>query len=350
MVPPVHSRTFLPFDFFFAGRRRPAPSGGGSSGAVRRRRGGGTSRSGAVEGPTPRALRRRAPRGPGTVDCGAEGLSRSSYSPVSGLSTHWSAGSMFSARPRLCASTVVRILRRGRAAPSPQGARSRSLGARPRAEPRGRAHRSAHINRPVRYGATAVTHSTNLTTGQYGAFLGQLSALPRPPHARHASSWNALYSQTSSAAVFPLNVGAGESPSPGSRGSPEPAGASGSAAAAIATGSSVRRRVNSFSASGCTSWSRLASPAYDSGERSGIARVRWECRAAPYEVVQTTQTRQIRIRREGRRGRVQNGIQLHRIQQYVIALHLVDERTQKRCCRSIRSVSLPSPSDLRART
>src|SRR5690606_27600285 len=48
-----------------------------------------------------------------------------------------------------------------------------------------------------------------------------------------------------------------------------------------------------------------------------------------HEFVQTTQTRQTGIGGERRGGRVQNGIQLRRIQQYVIAADLVDERPEE---------------------
>src|SRR5690606_24290039 len=151
---------------------------GGSCGAARRLRGGGTSRSGTVRpGRSGAAVRPRAPpgacglRGEGTVDCGAEGLSRSSYSPVVGLNTHWSAGSMFSARPRPCASTVACILRRGHAAPFPsQGARVSVSQCAPTGRPDGLdlkelTHRIAHTNRPKQSAATPVTNSTLLQAG-----------------------------------------------------------------------------------------------------------------------------------------------------------------------------------------
>ncbi|GGV81194.1 hypothetical protein GCM10010228_54000 [Streptomyces massasporeus] len=85
------------FEAFFAGRR-PRRPGGGSSGAPRRLRGGGTARPGVSGRDRPGAAVRpraggassedRGLRGAGTPDCGAEGPSRSSYSPVFGLSTH----------------------------------------------------------------------------------------------------------------------------------------------------------------------------------------------------------------------------------------------------------------------
>ncbi|MEY9488211.1 hypothetical protein RKD26_004005 [Streptomyces calvus] len=115
MVPPVHMRTFFAFGFFFAGLRPRRPDGGSSAAPPRRLRCGGTSAadvSRAAARPEDCVRPRRAPaereaRCPGTVGCGAELPSRNSYSPVSGLSTHWSAGSTFSARPRPCASTVA---------------------------------------------------------------------------------------------------------------------------------------------------------------------------------------------------------------------------------------------------
>ena len=111
-----------------------------------------------------------------TADCGAEGVSRSSYSPVFGLSTHWSAGSMSSARPRPCASTVVRILRRGHAAPSPSKALGLVTAVRDRRTGLAAAPDRSHYP-PSSASSDAGDKFHVPTTGQSAHFLGLLSGL-----------------------------------------------------------------------------------------------------------------------------------------------------------------------------
>ena len=377
MMPPVHTRIFFARDFFFTGRR-PRRLAGSSGGAPRRRRGPGTSalgvafpgddggdcRSGSAAreraGPPfpPPVLPEADLRGPGTGDCGAEVLSRSSYSPVSGLSTHWSAGSMFSARPRPCASTVVRILRRGHAAPFPLKALgSRSRGARPQEGPRGRVHRIAHTIRPVQRRATAVTNSTPLQPGNSPHFfellfggrgcLGKRFTRNRPRRRCFRGTW-----ARAGWAKPPREPGRSPPEAGTVRGRPTPKGRISwevPGKPSPVCPSAADRRVSPPRAPPVgRDWRcRRTTPA----ERSGIAHVRWECSAGRARV----RTGRADSRDPGSVVREvvaasSTGYSFTGFSRTSLLCTLLTSAPRNRCCRSIRPVSLPLPRDLRART
>src|SRR5690606_29907652 len=215
------------------------------------------------------------------------------------------------------------------------------------------------------------------TSGQFAHFSGQ-----RPP-ARELSC-PGLYVQLSSAAVFPEKVGAGDVLSDGSPGafpaafpsrcvspsygfpygfpcafSPEePAERDPlfpvelrAAPCATTSGASPRRRSNSSRAAGCTSWSRLASWTYDS---RGTVR---NCTRS-VGMSRSPRTSSYKPRRLARPGSVvsdevaasRTGYSFAGFSSTSLLRTLLTSAPRKRCWRSIRSVSLPLPSDLRART